>query len=113
MENQTKDQAQAQLQQPPQKDAPERFTVYDWISLIFYGIILAVGVMLCVTKGLDARPSHLFAVTVSLFGILAMRLAKYRGQLRKHLSELIVPVLLCLLALVAAAALIAGGGHLS
>ena len=76
-------------------------TVYDLFTGIFYVIIIAVGVSLCAQRGLNANIMHLAAVTISLGGVFALKLAKFRKTLKEHIPEVVFPAILVVLAVFA------------
>ena len=79
-------------------------TVYDLFMAIFYVIMIAVGVNLCAQKGLNANVVHLAAVALSLGGVFALKMAKFRKALKEHMSEVAFSAILFALALFALAA---------
>lgn len=79
-------------------------TVYDLFMAIFYVIIIAVGVNLCAQKGLNANVMHLAAVTISLGGVFALKIAKFRKALKEHIPDVAFSAILFVLALFALAA---------
>ncbi len=76
-------------------------TVYDLFMGVFYVIIIAVGVSLCAQRGLNANIMHLAAVTVSLGGIFALKIAKFGKTLKEHIPEVAFSAILVVLAVFA------------
>lgn len=79
----------------------KKLTVHDVFLAIFYAIIIAVGISLCVVRGLNATNMHLFAVTVSVVGVFVLKLLKYRGQLKAHIADISFAGIMSVLALFA------------
>lgn len=70
-------------------DKATPLTRLDGILAILYGIVLVVGITLCLSHGRATTVFHVIAVTACLIGITALKFGKYRGALRAHLPELV------------------------
>ncbi len=79
----------------------EKLTVYDAFLAVFYLIIVVVGVSLCISRGQNASPAHLFAVTVSVCATLVLKLLKYKGNLKAHMGDIVFVAILVALAIFA------------
>ena len=75
----------------------KKLTVYDAFIAIFYIIIVAIGGNMCITRGESANSFDLVAVTVSVVGVLSLKLAKYKGQLKEHRGDIAFVALLAIL----------------
>ena len=79
----------------------EKLTVYDIFLAVFYLIIVVVGVNLCITRGQNAGPAHLAAVTISVCATLVIKLIKYKGNIKEHLGDIVFVALIAALAIFA------------
>lgn len=79
----------------------EKLTLYDAFLAIFYLIIVVVGISLCISRGQNASPAHLFAVTISICATLVLKLLKYKGNLKEHMGDIIFVAILVVLAIFA------------
>lgn len=83
------------------KQEREPLTYHDGFIAVFYLIIIFVGVLLCLSRGKNASLSHLIAVSISIWGVLVFKLAKYKSCLKKHAGDLVFVGFLCAVALFA------------
>jgi hypothetical protein len=83
------------------KEENRSLSIYDFFMAVFYIIIVTVGVDLCLSRGIGATKAHLIALTVSVFGVLFLKLAKYRGKVKSNLSDIIFVAVLCVLSVFA------------
>ena len=88
------------------KDRP--LTVHDLFLGIFYAIIIFIGVILCFNKGLNANITHLLAVTVSVIGVFVLKMAKFRRELRFHITDITFAGIMSVLAVIATIAALVG-----
>lgn len=98
------DEAVCECENGKKSKKDKTLTVYDVFMAIFYVIIIAVGVNLCAQRGLNANIMHLVAVTLSLAGILMLKLAKFSKALKKHIPDIAFTAILFVLAVFALAA---------
>ncbi len=66
----------------------KKLTVHDVFLALFYAIIIAVGISLCIERGLNANITHLIAVTVSVIGAFVTKLLKYRKEIKAHITDI-------------------------
>lgn len=66
----------------------KKLTVHDVFLALFYAIIIAVGISLCIERGLNANITHLIAVTVSVIGAFITKILKYRNELKAHIADI-------------------------
>lgn len=78
-----------------QKKQNSPLTIHDAVLALFYIVIVCIGINLCVSRGVDAGIGHLVTVTVCVWGILAVKLYKYRKNIREHLGDILFVALLC------------------
>ncbi len=74
----------------------EKLTIYDAVLSVFYLIIIAVGVVMCINHGLGGTLFHLIGITACIWGVLVTKLMKYRTEIKNHLSELVFIVVMCI-----------------
>lgn len=84
-----------------QNDKNKKFSLHDVFLAVFYLIIVAIGINLCLSRGADANTSHLITVTISIWSVLGIKLHKYRGELAAHKGDVAFVALLCILSLFA------------
>ena len=72
----------------------EKFVIQDLFLLIFYLIISAIGISLCLTRGENAGIGHMAGIALCLCGIATFKFSKYRAALKEHAGEMIFIVVL-------------------
>ncbi|MBE6572521.1 MAG: hypothetical protein E7656_09775 [Ruminococcaceae bacterium] len=73
----------------------EKLTVFDAVLAALYLVIIAIGVVMCITHGLGGTVYHLLALTVCIWGVLAAKILKYRKDIKGHVGELIFIAVMC------------------
>lgn len=76
------------------REKPEKFVIQDLFLLIFYLIISAIGISLCLTRGENAGIGHMAGISLCLCGIATFKFSKYRAALKEHAGEMIFIVVL-------------------
>lgn len=72
------------------------FGVRDLFLLLFYLIIIAIGILLVRHHGENASLTHMAGIALCLCGITTLKFSKYRNALKEHATEMIL--LVCLFA---------------
>ncbi len=74
----------------------EKLTIYDAVLAVFYLVIIAVGIVMCVNHGLGGTLFHLIGITACIWGVLVTKLMKYRTEIKDHLGELVFIAVMCI-----------------
>ena len=78
-----------------QQKCNEKITGYDGILAVFYLIIIVMGVIMCVNHGLGGTLLHLITITLCVWGVFAVKIIKYRSNIKAHISEFIFVGVMC------------------
>ena len=79
----------------------EKLTVYDGVLSVLYLIIVAIGVFMCIKHGLGGTMGLLAVISACVFGILAVKIAKYKDSLKEHIGELVFIAAMCVFSVIA------------
>lgn len=76
----------------------EKLTVYDGVLAVLYIVIILMGIFMCFTHGLGGTVVHMAAIAACIFGVMAAKLLKYRGEFKRHIGELVFIGVMCIAA---------------